>query len=274
MGPFAANAIRTFGALPFLMILLGPRATKAALRAILVDPSGWVLGAGWLALALVPYLASLKYLPPTITTLTVYLTPLLVAGWEWARNDLPPPRLLLPTVGFTLVGGWIAISAAGGAPPGLPGWQGLGLAMLGAVGWTGYTLYLKHLTRTREADELTLVAFITSGIAFALGAVVFEPHRLGWDANLLGWILLYVMVPSVLSFFLYTRALNLVDATTIAVLLGVELVATGVVSYALTGETFSLAKLGGFALVTAAITVYLWDAHKRPSRGSASRSPP
>lgn len=270
MGPFTANAIRTLASLPFLMLLMGRKTTKAALRATATDASGWILGAGFLTLTLVPYLASLKYLPATITTLTVYLTPLLVAGWMFVRHGTRPNRLLIPTVVATLAGGYLTISARGGVSLDRNGVLGLGLAILGVLGWAGYTIHLKHLTGRRDADELTLTAFLTSGVAFTIGAALIEGGQVDWSPALAKWLVIYVLFPSVISFFLYSRALHLVEATTVAVLLGVELVSTAIVSHFLTDEVFSTLKVLGLGVVLVAITAYLWDERRTQAKPGAA----
>lgn len=273
MGPFAANAIRTLGSLPFLALLMGPRKVRNALRLVATNLQVWLLGSVFLAVCLVPYLASLRYLPPTITTLTVYLTPLLVAGWMRLTGRERVGRLVIPTVAATLLGGFLAIAGPAGAPPGAPGALGLGLAILGVLGWTAYTLHLSRLAREHDPDQVTFAAFVTSAASFVGGAFAIEGFHVSWSTPLAGWILLYVGVPSVLSFFLYSRSIRIIGATTVSVLLGIELVSTAFVSAWITGETFTPLKVAGLGIVVLFITLYLWDEARLSGARTAGSKP-
>ncbi len=265
MPPFTLNAIRTLLALPLMVILFGLRTTKEALRLVRSDPQVWILGAFWLGITFVPYLWSLKYLPPTITTVTVYATPLLVAGWQRFRWRQRVSPLVLPTALITIVGAAMAVGSPGGVQLDYEGRLGLALALLGVLGWTGYTLHLGRLTQTREPNALTLAAFVTAGVSFLAGSVVFEGVQVVIDRTTAAYLALYVVFPGVVSLWLYSLSLRHADAATVAVLIGVELVATAVVSYLLTSERFDSLKLGGLAVVAVAITAYLWqDARRRP----------
>lgn len=276
MGPFTLNALRTLAALPLLVVLFGRRTTVGAWHSLRSDPAVWAVGVLWLGLTFVPYLWSLKYLPPTIATLTVYVSPFFVAAWQRARTQEPVSWLAVPAALLTLAGGWLALEGPGGVPHDRTGLLGLGLASVGVLGWSAYTIHVKILTRTRDANVLTLAAFATSGVAFAAGAA-FEGFHVHWSGATAAYFGLYVLFPTALSFWLYTQSLRRVSAVTVSVLLGVELISTAIVSFFLTEEVFTVGKLAGLGVVVLALTAYLWQEarnarHPRTDSGTAGAS--
>lgn len=263
LAPFTLNAIRTILALPLLALLFGPKVTKAAGRAVATQRSVWILGAFWLSLTFVPYLWSLKYLPPTITTLTVYATPLIVAAWQRFRYGERVSKLVVPAVALTVVGAALAIQGPGGVTLDREGLLGLGLAFLGIVGWSGYTIHLGRLAPKSDPNVLTLAAFVTSAAAFTLGAILFERPLQAVDPSAYPYLALYVVFPGAAALWLYAQSLRRTDPTTVAVLIGIELVATAIVSRFMTDEVFSGLKVLGLAIVLVAITGYLWGERRR-----------
>lgn len=266
MGPVTLNALRTLLALPILFLLFGRRTSLVALRSIGRDHSVWVVGVVWLGLTFIPYLWSLKFLEPSVTTLTVYVAPLLVAAWQRYGFREPVSPFVVPAAVITLVGGYLITLDPSGLVLDRQGVIGLVLATVGVFGWVGYTIHLKVLTRTREPNSLTLAAFITSAVAFTLVAFAVEGFAIEWNQSVGQYLVLYVLFPTVISFWLYTVSLKYASAATVAVLLGVELLSTVIISYYLTDEKFGPLKLVGFAVVLGAVTLYLWDEQGRARR--------
>lgn len=268
LGPFTLNSLRTLAALPLLFALTGAEASKRAMRSVVQRVDVWVLGAGYLAGTFILFILSLRYLPPTLTTSTVYAAPLLIAAWQAFVEHERVSKWAVPATLATLAGAWLAF--AGDATVGGRGlWIGLALASTSVVGWAAYTIHVKRLTLRYDPSELALAAFVTSAVTFSIGAA-FEGFRASWDAATVALFVLYVAFPTVLSFWAYNLALARVDATTIAVLLGVELLATAVVSAGITGETFGPTKILGLVVTTMAMTLYLWNEKRRVNLASAA----
>lgn len=269
MGPFTLNALRTIAALPLLFLISGRHAGAAV--GMLRRPSAWVLGAVWLVLTFAPYHASLSFLPPTITTLTIYLAPFIVAGWEHLRGHERMSPLLIPTILVTVGGAWLATQGPGGVPPTREGALGLALALTGVAGWAGYTIHLKRLTATADANALTLAAFLTSGVAFLALALPIERLEVTWSREVGLWLAFYVLVPTFLSFWIYGLAIRWAPAGAVATLIGAELVATAVVSAVVRDEVFTTTKVVGLLVVTAAVTAYLLYESRRGARQPAGQ---
>lgn len=261
--PFTINTLRTAIALPLLFLLFSPTARRDALRYVRSDLQVWILGGFWLVLTFTPYLWSLKFLPPSITTLTLYMSPLAVAAWQFIKHREPVTLFIVPTVVATVFGGWIASQGAGGVPSTRDGALGLGLAIVGVVGWIGYTLHVKALTRTRDPNAVTLAVFVTSGVVFALGALIVEDPWHTVARSDVAILVVYAIIPGGVSFWLYSQSLKYASAATVSVLLGVELIATVIVSYFVSDEIFTDQKIAGMGLVLVFVTLYLWMERRR-----------
>ena len=260
MGPFTLNTVRTAGSLLLFGITLGPRTLLRSVRLLGTDPRLWLLGIVGLGFTFGAYLGSLLFLEPTIAALLLYFSPLLVA-W-FARRSLgePLPRLFLPTILVTIVGGALAIlEPTQGIQLGRGALFGLLLGALGVFGWTFYTLYLKRLGTQYTDSELTLTAFLASGVVFLLATLVTPGERFAIEVDGMTWIRmgLYILFPSFISFQLYAMAVRNAGAAFTATLLGIEIAATAVFSYILVGEQFGWEKALGIGLVLASVTVFL-----------------
>lgn len=274
-GPFTLNTVRTAGALLLFLIVWGPSLVLRCFRFLARDPRLWILGVVGLGFTFGAYLTSLKYLEPTIAALTIYLAPVFITWYARRRLGEKGSPWTIPVIVLTLVGGAIAVlePSRGAALPRGEAW-GLFLGLLGVFGWCFYTLYLRHLGDRYTDQELTLSGFLTSGLAFLLLAIPLE--GLAFDVNRASLIQMgfYIVFPSFVSFQLYSVAVRHAGAGLTSILLGIELAATAVFSYFLTGEEFSVDKIVGIGIVLAAVTGFLVaEARSRPVEKSIEASP-
>lgn len=257
-GPFTLNVLRTAGSLVLFTLVMGPRTVLRSLRILGRDVRVWLLGVIGLGFTFGAYLTSLLYLEPTIAALLIYLSPIFVSWIARRRLGERIGRLFWPTLGLTILGGGLAIlePSRGVALPN-DVLFGLFLGLLGVVGWTFYTVYLKHLGASYSDNELTFTSFVASGLAFLVVAVPFEGFRVDFDATFAWRLGFYIVFPSFLSFQLYAVAIRRAGAAFTSVLLGIELAATAVFSHFLTDETFGLEKAVGIGVVLLAVTGFL-----------------
>lgn len=257
-GPFTLNVLRTTGAIVLFGLVYGPKTVRRALQLVRRDRRIWILGGVGLGFTFGCYLTSLRFLEPTIAALMIYLSPILVVWVAHYKLGESASPLLWPTIALTLVGGVLAVvEPSAGFRLGRLVPLGLLLGILGAGGWTFYTVYLKRLTREYGDAELTLGAFFTSGAVFLALAVPFERFHVEISGPFLWEMLVYIVFPSFVAFQLYAMAVRNAGATIVSVLIGIEVFATAVFSYFLTGEQFHFNKVLGLVLVLGAVTVFL-----------------
>ncbi len=265
-GPWTINFHRTWLSLLVFLLLFGPQVARTTGVALARDVRLWILGVGGLGLTFVFYMYSVERLEPTIVTVLLYIAPLLIAFFShrYLGERLHP--WAYPTAILTLVGVLVAAltPSDGFAIPSIEV-LGLILGLIGTLGWTFYTLYLGYAGRFYGERELTLAAFATSGLLFLAGAGLLEAFAFEVTGRSILLMAAYVAFPSVASFLLYSVAVGRAGAGTAGVLLGIELLATAVVSWLVTDETFGPDKLVGLAIVLAAVTAFLW-AQRRAAR--------
>lgn len=258
-GPWTINFHRTWLSLLVFLAIFGPRVARTTGVALARDVRPWILGVAGLGFTFVFYMYSVDRLEPTIATVLVYLAPLLIAFFShrYLGERLHP--WAYPTAIITLFGVVVAaLSPSDGLA--IPSVEALGLVLglVATVGWTFYTLYLGYAGRFYGERELTLAAFATSGVLFLAGAGILEGFAFQVTARSVLLMAAYVAFPSVASFLLYTVAVGRAGAGTAGVLLGIELLATAVISWFVTDETFGPDKIVGLLVVFVAVTAFLW----------------
>jgi drug/metabolite transporter (DMT)-like permease len=258
-GPWTINLLRTALSLVAFVLLFGRATTVRVSKALARHLNLWILGVPGLGLTLTLYLYSVDRLEPTISTVLLYLSPIViaVAARRLFKERLHP--LAVPVALVTLAGVLLTIWTPQGGF-GLTGTHGEGLLLgvLSVGGWVFYTLWLRKLSSTHPENDLTLAAFATSGVLFLAGTILVEGFDFTFTTRSTLLLALYVALPSVISFQLYTVAVKRAGAGVAAILIGVELISTAIISAALGQETFGGTKILGLAIVLAAVTIFIW----------------
>lgn len=258
-GPWTINFHRTWLSLLVFLVLFGPNVSVRTAKGLARDVRLWILGIGGLGFTFVFYMYSVDRLEPTVATVLLYLAPLLIAFFahRFLGEALHP--WAYPTAILTLVGVLVAaLTPSDGFTIPTVEAAGIALGLVGTLGWVFYTLYLGHASRFYGERELTLAAFATSGLLFLAGALLLEGVAFHITTRSLLLLAAYVAFPSVASFLLYAVAVGRAGAGTAGVLLGIELLATAVVSWLVTDETFGPDKIAGLLIVLVAVTAFLW----------------
>jgi drug/metabolite transporter (DMT)-like permease len=125
------------------------------------------------------YFAALKLAPPAEANLIHYLWPLLIVLFAALLPDgkLRATHLIGALMGLgavvLLVGGKLGQGAGANA------WLGYGLALLGAVVWSSYSV-LSRLVASSSTESIGVTILFASGLAFLLHLVL-EPAFTGWS---------------------------------------------------------------------------------------------
>lgn len=226
--------------------------TSLWLRLMLIGISGYTVGNG-------AFFWGLQYLPATTISFVLNLTPLLVlaASLFWIKE--------IPT-GLQTIGVFVALG--GGAlffSPGLNVSElaGLGIVGVGLIGFALFSVLGRAIARDQETDTftLTIVPLAVGGGLLLLGAALLEEVP-SFSVTGGGIVLWLALVNTAFAYILYNRALRVLTALEINMLLNLSPLGTAVFAWALLGERLSVAQLVGMLIVILGVTLVQWKGHR------------
>lgn len=220
----------------------------------------WLLAAGsgvFLAFHFAAWVTSLEYTSVTSSLVLDATSPLWVAVGSWV---LLRERLARPVVcGLIVAVAGSFVIALGDMTQGTrsPSLLGNSLALLGALMVTGYWLIGR---RVRASLSLApYVAIVYSAAAVVLLMMVGAAHQslVGYDPVIYMWLVLLALVPQLIGHSSFNWALARLPAVFVAVATLGEPMGATVLAYILLGETPTVIRMFGAALVLAGIAVTL-----------------
>lgn len=272
-GPLGLNLVRFALATLLLLLVVGPRAVKEGLRLLLRRDI--LLTQALANLSLTLFLYSMDLLDePTFATLGFFAAPLLTAVLAQLRLGEPMGPWFAPAALLFVVGGYLALFGLAPPPPGF-GALGMGLAVASALVWALFAVELRRAAPAIPLKPLLVASFVAGTVWYAVPTFLFEgiPDLVHQTASSWAWMALYVAVPTLASFVLFSASLRLAPAGAVNILVGAELAFTALFSALLFGEPFTAAKLAGLAVVLASVSGYLWLRTKTPPGPEPARSP-
>ncbi len=179
-----------------------------------------------------------------------YTAPLLVAGFESARERRLPPRPVLLALAAAVAGSALLVLPGGGLriPP-----AGLAWGVASAFAMAAGTV-LAGAAQRRGARPLPLLAF-----GLLAGSLLFLPLRTPWGALLAvgrgDWpfFLFIAVFATAVPFALYVAALGRLRGSVVMLVAMLEPVLGAALAWAALGEALSGAQLAGGALILAGI---------------------
>ena len=269
---FNINWVRTVIASPLMLLVAWREMPGQILRATRRDL--WLMA----GMGVVIIVANLLYLfgveragvaPATLVALCVPPVIIAIASVPLLGERLGG-RAAASLVG-ALVGTTLLIGFQGG-DAGTAFLPGIGFAFASA-GFIAIHMMLSRVLAGRHPASRPLA------IGFATGAVVFAPIALvrgvPWDQSLETWLLLLYLavVPSVLGYWMYQRAMRDVTAATASIVTLLEPLVTAILAWVLFDETLAaLGWAGGGLLVASIIVLSTGGASER--RDAAALSAP
>ena len=223
------------------------------------------LGAVGYAVQALTYFGAVAVMDAGLAALLVYTYPAIIALIGFLTRREPPTRrrvvaLACSGAGMLLLlglGGFSAVSPLG-----------IGLALTAAVTYAVYTIVASSLPV--DADVSLLMAIVaTSALASVTVFTVAsgKPLALAPDPVVLGWVVTYVVVGTVLAMLLHQRGITRVGAGTGGILSSIEpLVAAGAVALVY-GETMSPVQVAGGLVILAGVVVVQLPQRQRATRG-------
>ncbi|MDK1474476.1 EamA family transporter [Streptomyces sp. 549] len=150
--------------------------------------------------------------------------------------------------------------------------EGVGLALLSAVGYSAMTLYMRHLGRSGSAGD----PLGTTVAAFAVGAVLLLPFAavegllpqaegLARSLTLMTYV---AAVPTALAYGLYFAGLAVVRAATASVIALIEPVTAAGIAVLLLGEHLTATTVAGTVVLLGAVSALMLS----ETRSGAGRS--
>jgi drug/metabolite transporter, DME family len=248
VAPLVLGASRIVVAAPLLVV--SAAAARASLR-----PAGWILvpaGACMAGYQLLYFSAVPRAGVAATALVAIWSAPLFVTALAWPLLRERPDRVGAGALLLGALGG--ALLVAGSGRPGTSFTSGAVLALGGGLVWA---LYIVLSKRARQASTHALAA-----LTFSVAAVMLSPFLVvdGSQTAALwrhSWpLLLYLaIVPTALAYWLYTRGLRRVRASSVAVVGLLEPLTATALGLSLFGEHLSALGWVGAALLLAAVTL-------------------
>ena len=273
--PFWFTLIRYTVAALLFAALLAPRGA-APWQKLRASAAGLglrgLLGFGFFSVMLLEGLARSV---PSHGAVIIATAPITTQLLRWALDGVRPARRTLATMGLALAGVVVVSGVLGHGGVAASTWQGDAIALLGTLGWIGYTRGAARYAALDpvEYSALTVIAswpvlLVATLAASALGLAQVpqaEHLQVAWPA------LLYVGVVSssvsVLAFNVGVRALGALTATAFLNFVPVS----ALLLSALLGKPVTAAELIGTAMVVAALLIHTWTS--RPTVAPARPAP-
>jgi drug/metabolite transporter (DMT)-like permease len=270
-GPLGLNFVRFALATAIVILVAGPRAVAAGFR--LLARRDILLTQALANLSLTLFLYSMDLLAePTFATLGFFAAPLLTAALAQMRLGEPMGPWFAPAALLFVLGGYLALFGFAPPPAGF-GALGMGLAVASALVWALFAVELRRAAPTIPLRPLMVASFVAGTVWYGVLTLAVEgiPDLAAQTASSWRWMALYVAVPTLASFVLFSASLQMAPAGAVNILVGAELAFTALFSALLFGERFTAAQLAGLALVLASVSGYLWLRSR--GTGPPARSP-
>lgn len=265
----------TIGAAVFWIIVAMRRPARLDRRTILICVG---LGAVGYAVQALTYFGAVSVMDAGLAALLVYTYPAIIVLIGFlTRRESPTKRRLAALAcsgaGMLLLlglGGFSAVSPIG-----------IALGLTAGFTYAIYTIVASSLPP--EADPSLLMAIVATS-ALATVAVFTtatgQPLTLEADPAVLGWVLTYILVGTILAMLLHQSGITRVGASTGGILSSIEpLVAAGAVALVY-GETMTPVQIvGGLVILTGVVVVQLParravpESRERRLRAAARREP-
>lgn len=248
--------------LAILLIALARRGSEGWRPA----PAGWleVLGVGAVGMGFCSYCAYAGSQLTAATNVSLFYacTSALVVTYEWVTRQTRATPLLVAGVGLSIIGAAVIVTKGHLeqiATIALNTGDLWGIA--GMLGWTGYTIALKHLRHGLTPFAMFAVTALAGAVAF-LPVAVLETPSYGLPKLTpvaVAWIAAMVLIASVGSYMLYSFALRRAGPILTSAALTLNPVYAAILATLLVGEQLAWYHALGGALVLSGLGLINWD---------------
>lgn len=218
------------------------------------------------------WITSLKYTSVASSVVLVATTPVFVglSSVLFLREKLSP--LLLLGIVLTFLGA--VIIGANDFNANQSSTFGNVLALVGALGGTGYLIIGRELRRRIDTtDYVTIVYSITAVLLFAT-TFLFDFDLLNYEARIFGLLFLIAFVPQVIGHTSFNWALQHASAATVSVLTLGEPIGASILAYLFLGEKITAIELIGGTIILIGVGLALrGELRKKPELPIATTEP-
>jgi drug/metabolite transporter (DMT)-like permease len=146
------------------------------------------------------------------------------------------------------------------------------LALAGAVAAAGYTALGERVRATTSTTAYTTICYGTCALLLAGLCVAFRAPLWGFPAG--AWLAIVALTagPQLLGHSMFSYSLRRVSATTVSVLVLLEVPGSGLIAWLWLGQVPRLGQLPGLALLVAGVAVVVLGAARAP-RSLSERRP-
>jgi len=228
----------------------------------------WLLATAsgvFLALHFASWITSLEYTSVASSVVLDATSPVWVAvgSWLFLRERLTRPvvsGLIVAFAGALIIGLGDTIIGSRSAPL-----LGNSLALVGALTVTGYWLIGRRVRGSLSLTPYVAIAYSTAAVVLLIMVGAAHQPLAGYDTMTYTWLVLLALVPQLIGHSSFNWALARLPAVFVAVATLGEPIGATVLAFILLGETPTVVRLLGAALVLVGIAVTL---RSQPNAGS------
>ncbi len=212
------------------------------------DKTGWLILSGlFLSLHFAFWIASLKYTSVASSVVLVTTHPIFVGvgGWLFLKERLGL-HLIFGIALSVLGSGLISYGDMGLSKEAL---MGDGLALLGAIGASGYLLVGRKMRKDRNLISYIFPVYLTAGLILVLLALIFQKPLFGYSSSTYFYLFLLALVPQLIGHTTFNWALRYLPASLVAITILGEPIGSTLLARLILGEGLTAWKiLGGISI--------------------------
>jgi len=193
------------------------------------------------------WIGSLKFTSVASSVVLVSTSPLFagLGGWLFLGERLN----LQFTLGIALSVIGSGLISYGDMTASKDAFLGDGMALLGALGASGYFLVGRKLRKDQGLLAYVLPVYATAGAVLVLLSLAFQKPFFGYSANTYALFLLLALIPQLIGHTTFNWALKYLPASLVAITTLGEPIGSSILAYIVLGESLTPLKvLGGLAI--------------------------
>jgi len=210
----------------------------------------WLIFSGiLLGLHFASWIASLKYTSVASSVVLVTTHPIFVGIGSWLFLKERLGLNLIFGIGLSVIGsGLIGYGDMALSEEAL---MGDGLALLGALGASGYFLVGRKMRKNQDLLAYIFPVYSTAGLVLIIFSLFFQKPFFGYSSSTYLFLLLLAIVPQLIGHTTFNWALKYLPASMVAITVLGEPVGSTILAYFILGEGLTFWKVvGGISIFT------------------------